>query len=410
MPTPSLIPLPPLTGDPVSVGDRAEISIGPEPAGQTGLNPPSIDVHRAELQRRDTGWWILPGHAPVKLNGKPVGEPLRLRDRDQIEVAPGHAYEFASGEKRTRRMESMADMVVHPRKRRNRRLPGPARNVSVAALATVVIAVLLVAGAAAGVWYGTFRATKSIVVLNDRQATELDSLLIVAYDHVERGGTLLELGLGDGALDEFARAVNTLALSDLRNHPQVKPRIEALEASVASIYRERSLKVPENYANATSPLTADQLKTASLSVTQFAAQFALMAAAFQSRFGHEIVVSGRDHAEHVALYGKGGAMDLSIKTMKSNEVGFIIDQGHARHIRVKDFSQDSVLRREVQAAVKAGLLFEAGTGLHLHIDRFANRRDRWTTLLTAPSRETAHQLVERGPLPGITAERRRQAF
>ena len=64
----------------------------------------------------------------------------------------------------------------------------------------------------------------------------------------ERGGTLLELGLGEGALDEFARAVNTLALSDLRNNPAGETRIEALEASVGSIYRERSLAVPANYA------------------------------------------------------------------------------------------------------------------------------------------------------------------
>ena len=45
---------------------------------------------------------------------------------------------------------------------------------------------------------------------------------------------------------------------------------------------------------------------------------------------------------------------------------------------MKDFSQDSVLARQIQAAIRAGLADRAGTGVHLHIDRFANRRDAFT--------------------------------
>ncbi|HEY8061570.1 MAG TPA: hypothetical protein VID74_02175, partial [Gemmatimonadales bacterium] len=191
--------------------------------------------------------------------------------------------------------------------------------------------------------------------------------------------------------------------------PLVTPRIRALEASVGSIYRERLLAVPGNYARATSPLSADQLKTASLTVDGFAAQFQLMTAMFKDHFGHEVIVTGRDHAEHVALYGKGGAIDLSIKNMHPAEVAFLINQAHARHIRIKDFSQDSVLRREVQAAITAGLLFEAGTGLHLHIDRFANRRDKWTTLLL-PGSSDFRQLAEGGAPGGVLVEGRRDPF
>lgn len=376
MPTPSLIPLPPAQGVPLPLSGAEPVTIGTAP-------------HQAVVEPDDGGWRIRPLDAPVELNGVPVLTVNRLRDGDKLRIGAGLYFEYASGEKRTRRMASAADMIARPRKRRYGRLPGPRWNVSFGAVGTIVVAVLLVAGAAAVVWYTVFRATKSIGGLSDREAAELDSLLIVADDHVERGGTLLELGLGDGALQEFADAVTTLDLSDLRNNPYVKPRIQALEASVAAIYRERSLAVPSNYANATSPLTAEQLKTASLSVDRFAAQFGVMEVKFKATFGHDIVVSGRDHAEHVYLYGKGGALDLSIKNMNPTEVRFLINESHARQIRIKDFSQDSILRRQVANAIKAGMRFEAGTGLHVHIDRFANRRDRWTTLRDISSGEGA---------------------
>lgn len=379
MADPSLTPIPP------TPGDRRELA---------AATPLILDEGAAVIEPIADGWQLRAVDPAVTLNGRPIPEPIRLRDRDEIRLGLGDAYEFATGEQRTRRMTSAADMIARPRKRASGALPTPRRNVSFAAIGSIVIALALVAGAAYVGWYGLVRAPNSVVTLTDRQAAELDSLLIIADDHVERGGMLLELGLGDGALDEFADAVTTLDRSDLRNNPIVKPRIQALEASVAAIYRERSQAVPGNYANATAPLTADQMKTASLSADDFRAKFDLMSASFEGKFGHQIVVSGRDHAEHVILYGRGGAVDLSIKGMTREEVNWVIGQSHAFHIRVKDFSQDSVLRRQVARAIKAGLLFEAGTGLHLHIDRFANKRDRWTTLRT-PSED--HELDPRHP-------------
>ncbi|MGH7592305.1 MAG: FHA domain-containing protein [Gemmatimonadales bacterium] len=402
--TASLTPLPPDTGAPSRFVANRPVTIGSDPASRLAIDSAGVTAHHATVERRDGGWWLRAIDGPVELNGAPLLTPTRLRDRDQIRIG-GHDFEFASGEKRTRRMAA-ADRMARPHKRRYGGLPRPERNVSFAAVGSVVMAVLLVAGAAVVAWYGIFRATRGIVALDDRQSAELDSLLSVADDHVERGGTLLELGLGDGAAQEFAQAVNTLSLSDLRNNPLVKPRIRSLEATVGIIYRERRLAVPDNYARATSPLSADQLKTASLTVDGFAAQFQLMAAMFRDEFGHALVVTGRDHPEHVALYGKGGAIDLSIKDMNPGEVGFVIHQAHSRHIRIKDFSRDSVLRREVQAAIKSGLLFEAGTGLHLHIDRFANRRDKWTTLRSTDSNESL-QLAEGWAPFGRFAERRR---
>ncbi|MGH7524317.1 MAG: FHA domain-containing protein [Gemmatimonadales bacterium] len=404
MPTPSLIHLPPATTAPYRFVANRPVTIGRDPSSKVRLEAPGIAPHHAVIERREGSWWLRAVDGPVQINGVALSQPARLRDRDQIRLG-GYYLEFASGEKRTRRMESAADMLAPPRRRHYGPLPGPGRRISLSATAALVVAVALVVAGGLALWYGAFRANTGIAVLNDRQAGELDSLLSVSYDHIERGGTLLELGLGDGAAQEFAQAVNTLALSDLRTNPLVAPRIRALEASVASIYREQRLAVPSNYARATSPLSAEQLKTASLTVDAFAAQFQLMAAGFRDQFGRDIVVTGRDHAEHVALYGKGGAIDLSIKALSPAEVAFIIDQAHARHIRIKDFSRDSILQREVRAAVRAGLLFEAATGLHLHIDRFANRRDHWTTMRW-PDSQQREQSVERGPIAGDLTERR----
>jgi hypothetical protein len=409
MPAPSLLPLEPVPGAPIELPGQGPITVGSAAGAIVRLDLAGDPAVHAILDHRPDGWWIAPAGGRAEVNGVDLTGEARLFDRDRIRLAGLQQFEFATGERRTRRMSSPAEMIARPRKRASGQLPKARRNRSFAAIGSAALAVLLVAGAAVVTWYGFFHAPKSIAVLTDQQATELDSLLSQAYDHVERGGTLLELGLGDGAAQEFARAINTLELSDLRNNPQVKPRIEALEASVASIYRERSLAVPENYANATSPLTPEQLKTASLSVEDFAAKFGLMAATFKATFGHEIIVSGRDHAEHVILYGKGGAMDLSIKTMTPGEIDWVVNQAHQFHIRVKDFSRDSVLRRQVANAVKSGLLFEAGTGLHIHIDRFANRRDRWTTLGNPASADGRPEFDKGRPLPRVVTPRRAPA-
>ena len=49
-----------------------------------------------------------------------------------------------------------------------------------------------------------------------------------------------------------------------------------------------------------------------------------------------------------------------------------------KRVRVKDFSSDQVLAAQVAAAIRAGRPDVAGTGVHLHVDRFRDRNDRWT--------------------------------
>lgn len=381
---PSLVPLPPAPSLPVVLGDLTPLWIGS--AAECAIHSEAAGVldYHATLEHRPDGWYVSAGHGRTLLNGNPLTGTTRLRDCDRIQLAPQATYEFVSGEQRTRRMESAADMIAPPR-RRYGGIEVVRRDRPLAAIAVIAAAIVLFAGGIGVIWFGLFHAGRSAGVLTEQQASRFDSLLVVAYDHIERGGTLLEIGLSSDAGLEFARAVNTLQLSDLRDHPQVKPRIAALEATIAAIYRERRLVVPDAYASARAVPVEEDFRAASLSRARFAQEFLQLSFAFRTQFRDSIFVVGRDHAEHLALYGKGGALDLRAKTMTPQQVRFVINQCRMRGIRVKDFSQDSVLRMQIRAAIQAGLLDRAGTGLHLHIDRFANRHDRWTVSLLPES-------------------------
>ena len=389
MPAPSLIPIAPTRGAPLALGATSPAWIGSAPDSALQLFLPGIAERHVALTEREDGWWLVAGRGATTLNGQPLGGSARLADGDVIEVAPGYRYRFEAGVEAP--VTAPAGPAARPPKRRRKPLPlpGARRARPVGLIVTITAAVVLVLTAAGAIWFGLFRADKAGGVLSDEQGIEVDSLLVVAYDHVERGNTLLELGLADVAAEEFARGVNTLALSSYRDNPVVRPRIEALEASVAAIYRNRKLTVPPKYASARATLPPDKLRQASLSADQFAAAFAAVAAGFEERFGTTIAVTGRDHAEHLTLYGAGGALDLRSRTMSPEQVGFVVAECRARGIRVKDFSQDSILQRQIAAATRAGLLDRAGTGLHLHIDRFANRRDHWTVSLHLQKLEPA---------------------
>lgn len=389
MPAPSLAPIAPTRGVPLTLGGTSPVWIGSAPDAALQLFLPGVADRHVALTEREDGWWLTPGRGATKLNGTPLSGAQPLADGDEIEVAPGYRYRFTTGAEEP---VAAPTAPAAPRARRKRPKPlGRARGSRpVAPIAIAVVAVLLVGAAVGAIWFGLFRAEKAGGVLSDEQGMQVDSLMVLAYDHVERGSTLLELGLPDAAADEFARGVNTLALSSYRNHPAVKPRIEALEASVAAIYRDRKLTVPPKYAASRTTLRPDQLRQASLSAAQFAAAFGQVASGFEARFGTAIAVTGRDHAEHLSLYGPGGALDLRSRTMTPEELAFVVSECRSRGIRVKDFSQDSVLQRQIAAATKAGLLDRAGTGLHLHIDRFANRRDSWTVSLHLQELEPAH--------------------
>jgi hypothetical protein len=378
MSTARLEPVSPTPGPAFSLDGLRNCVIGSDDAADVRVDEPGVRPQHCVLEYGNGRWIIVESDPHVQVNGHPLAGPTRLFDRDIIAISATHAWEYVSGEQRTAEMPLPAEQRTPRKRRRTDAFAAPARPLPWQAMGVVGMACVFVFAAVVAVRYASRTDASTKGLLTDQQAIRFDSLLSVAYDHLERGNSLLELGIADEAAQEFARGINTLALSDIRNNRQVKPRIEALEGSVAAIYRGRRLAVPEAYAGAKPTMSADKARTAALSTDQFSHSFDLVSGAFRLRFHESIVVVGRDHPEHLALYGPGGALDLRSFTMSPEQIAFVIEQCHSFGIRVKDFSQDSILQRQIKAAIRAGLADRAGTGLHLHIDRFADRRDRWT--------------------------------
>ncbi|MEP6831808.1 MAG: FHA domain-containing protein [Gemmatimonas sp.] len=374
-----LVPHPPTAGPPIVFGVREQFLIGSADNAQLSVTEAGVLPRHCLLAFTQHGWLLVPGDGTVSVNGEVATGARRLFDRDIIAISATLQWEFVSGETRTRLMPRVrASAFALPVRSKRRAFATAGRRYPWRAMALVTTLILFALVATRVVQQDRRDAAMVSAVLSTPQAAEFDSLLSDAYDHIERGNSLLELGLASEAAAEFARGVNTLAVSALRDHPLVKPRIAALEYVVASIYRDRKLSVPAAFASSSSSLTSETMRVPTLSVDQFAHTFDLVAGGFRLRFRKPIVVVGRDHAEHLSLYGPGGALDLRSSTMSAEQVAYVVAQCHSYGIRVKDFSQDSILQRQVRAAISAGRADRAGTGLHLHIDRFADRHDQWT--------------------------------
>lgn len=383
--TPTLVtepPLPPaqfpLRGATLRIGSAADAPIR--------IDHPLVELRHAMLLEREDGWWIAASGDRVHVNGVPLQGEQRLRHGDRLLLGAGAVLRFDSGVVDTPVKKLTATKPVLARKRRRWRVPRLGMPSFKWRSAAPFIAILFVFAVAGGfAWFawrtwGTRPVDVAVVApLTVPQATQFDSLLTIAYDHIERGQVLVEYGANSAALDEFASGIAAITTSALRNVPYVRERVEALRASVADIYRSRNLSVPGTYASArrTVSLATSGLRAA-LTVEQFAAGFAAVQALFATRYGSSLFVTGSDHPEHLSLYGAGGAIDVRSTTLRPEQVQFVVDAARTKGIRVKDFSQDAILRAQIAAAMKAGLAGRAGTGLHLHIDRFANRRDAYT--------------------------------
>ena len=402
-----LVPAAPHTGAPVDVPlDGATFWIGASPDAGLPLFLPGVATRHAAVMARADGPWLLPQRSAgtlVRRNDAPLTEGVLLAHGDVVEFAPGVRYRVDRGERsptplRTMPVPRPAPPPLAPPPPRRRGLGRALRNAwqrfrrrprrRGAWLGWTLGALALVLVAAGGVLLVRAVRSRGADVpppLSEAEAQAYDALVARAADQTERGAALLEIGLPDAALREFGGAVTTLESSPLRDNPWVRPRIDALEAGIANIYREQRLAVPARYAAATAraarasragaPVLA---RTARLSVEDFATRMAGVQREFAGRFGRELAVTGRDHAEHLALYGAGGAVDLRVRDLTPEQVAFTVAELRRAGVRVKDFSSDAVLRAQVAAARAAGLGDRAGTGLHLHADRFLDRTDRWT--------------------------------
>ncbi|MDQ2930671.1 MAG: hypothetical protein M3Y05_07650 [Gemmatimonadota bacterium] len=385
---PRLVPVAPTQGAPTSIA-LTPFWIGSAPNSALALLLPGVASRHVAIMEREDGFYLSPVagvHPAPTLNGRSVSVLTRVQNGDVIQVVPGSVWRLETGEPLPVEATDDAGGEFVPvaarsgKKKKKRKAKrggggGVARSIAIWAAVLVVVALLVVAGVSV---YRGATDESQVTPLSDNDATLFDSLLLVSYDHMERGSTLLDLGLNDQALQEFARSTNVIETSRLRDNPWVKPRIASLEATIGEIYRTRSQNVPAQYRNAKATVsTASSLK-AQLSAADFATRFGSMETRFASQFHRQVVVTGRDHPEHLSLYGRGGAIDMRVNDLSRDQVQWIVANCRAAGIRVKDFSTDSVLQAQIQSAIKAGLSDRAGTGVHLHVDRFADRHDKFT--------------------------------
>lgn len=382
---PRLVPLAPHRGSEASL-DASPFWLGTGEGCGLRLRIPGIAERHAAVIEREDGFWLVPVRAvrPAPLvNGTPAESELRLQAGDVIKILPGISFRFTTGER-------PAETPIRRAPCRKRRIRWRRAHEHLGSWlgrgsgflgpvgwAATVLALLLGAGSVV-MLIRAIPADLSVRPLSEDEAELFDALTLRAYEHVERGTSLLELGLADPALQEFARAVNTLQASRLREHQAVRRSVATLEGTVAAIYRSRRIPIPGRYAAARPPDRPSATMRGAISPAEFAVRFASVQQRFTTRFGRPIVVTGRDHPEHLSLYGAGSALDLRVRDLSREQVSFAIAALRAEGIRVKDFSDDAVLRAQIRSAHAAGLPGRAGTGLHLHADRFPDRRDRWT--------------------------------
>lgn len=385
--TPRLVPVAPTRGPEVPIHETP-FWIGASQDSALPVFLPGVAARHVAIVEREDGLWVTPVRAAnprPELNGIGLVEPVRLRQGDVLRVAPGAAFRFESGQAaaaprvRAEAAVPPPPLPPPPRAKKQRRMAWKRPSW---AQVGVVVSLLLLLGAA-GVFIYALTRPPTIEPLSEADAREYDRLIAISYEHVERGATLLELNIPQEALKEFARATRVLETSRLRDNAWVRPQIATLERTIAAVYREKRVAVPTAYrdpprAPSKGPAAPPVRPGSQLSAEEFARRFDAVQQQFQARFGRTIVVTGRDHAEHLSLYGHGGALDLRVRDLSREQIEFAIQALRAQGIRVKDFSTDQVLQAQVASARRAGLHDRASTGLHLHIDRFVSRRDRWT--------------------------------
>jgi len=378
---PSLSTVAPLSPS-TFVLDASPFVVGRGRDADARVDHPSVAAEHLVLLRRADGWWIASHAAAVQINGTPLqGGTHKLLRGNRITLGAGAVLTFDDGVPVAVERPPMARPIEPVARRRRWRLPE--WTIAPRALllpGSIALALVLIGGFGWNAWREvTNRPAQSPELMSESDGIAFDSLFAVTLDHIERGNVLLENGAHDAALREFATGLSTLSTSRLRKNAYVLERLDELRASIGEVYRSRRVAVPPSLAaRAGARQLRGQGLSSKLSPDDFSVALSTVMQQFSAMFAKSIVITGRDHPEHLSLYGAGGAVDVRARDLAPDQVAFLIKSAREQGIRVKDFSRDDVLRAQIAAAMKAGLADRAGTGLHLHMDRFADRLDRWT--------------------------------
>ena len=385
-----------------AVLNRSPFRVGKRVSADFRLDAPGLPDDLFTLFEEEAGWIIAPSGAAIargvlSRNGLLLTSRAALSSGDVIGLSLGASLRFASGEPNSAVSPAIARTAPPASAFTPHARAGPGIGEQFARAGSSVAEVLpsgrrmlwsaIGIAAVAGVLVVAIIVTRKIrteakpLVVQEQPLAEadailFDNLLLQSYDHLERGAALLDAGARPLALAEFARAVNVMESSRLRSNPWLRPRIEALQSQVAAMYRTRNMAVPGSYAASRS--TVALRPTSTVSPGAFKVAIDQIGQGFVSQWSRSLTITGRDHAEHLALYGVSGAVDVRSKDLTAAQVQWLIGRCRQAGLRVKDFSADSVLRDQIARATAAGLADRAGTGLHLHVDRFAGRADRYT--------------------------------
>jgi len=389
---PRLVPVAPTQGDATAV-DRSPFWIGGAASAALKVYLPGIADRHASITEREDGFYLAPfsPSTAIRLDGQPVTGAVKLRDAAVIELGPAARYEFVTGEVRAKpKVEAPPEPVYEgaepsrrawwSRRRTRHRRRGAGFPLWGWALVGVVTVAMFFVGARVYRLISDARQEPlPPAALNQFEGQLYDELMVQATTHIERGATLLDLGLKDAAGRELAAAITTFDQSVIRDNPWVQQGLDAIKKTVEDLYRYNKLELPPGMRRAprkTFDLSANL--SANLNPEQFVGAVEQIRTAYRAQFRDTVVITGRDHPEHLSLYGKSSAMDVRVRGLRPDQVQFLIDGFGGRGIRVKDFSKDQVLQAQIQAAIRAGVPDRAGTGVHLHIDRYRDRSDRWT--------------------------------
>ncbi len=358
--------------------------IGSGPGCAVRVCLPGVAEFHTSIEVRADGCWVSGnGRHPTRVNGAVIHHPQRLKHGDEIEVVAGSTYRFDDGVPRDTPAPNPKKKVTGllDRARRGRAPRLRAGGLAPSANWRLMLGLLVLGGgillASLAVRHAA-RPSEFDTPFTGADVVLYDSLMLVAYDRIETGSTLLTIGARREALLQFAEAITTIETSRLGTNPWVQPKIEELKRVVADLYQRLGETTPDQYSGAVGAGGLATSLSASMTVAQFRTLFESLATRFEQRFGRELVVTGRDHPEHVSLYGRGGAIDLRTQDLSAAEIDWVIQEAQARGIRVKDFSRLEVVREQVRRANAAGLQDRASTGVHLHLDRMVNRFDRYT--------------------------------
>lgn len=374
-----LLTLPPLTPDACAI-TRTPVWIGSGASADLRLHHPAVRPRHVGVIERDDGYWVVRGEGDARVDDVPVGTGRPLKSNSTIEIAPGCAVRFEMSTKAVPQAPSAPPRPAPAAPTRRRRTTGLKSAFRIPVKRTLIIALCVFLLIVGGVML--WRAISTPVGVSELSPDEIfvvDSLMAETYEYLERGYTLLAYRRFDAARAEFATGLGVLTTHPLHTHPDVALRILALEEAVGNFYREEQLRVPTGFSRQGATMSLPRAGLgASMSSDEFLRLVEEVRSEFSQRYRKTLDVTGKDHAEHRSLYGVGGARDLRTRTLSAEELQFVIASFRQRGIRVKDFSKDHVMQQQIKAAIAAGVPDRASTGLHLHIDRFGGRRDRWT--------------------------------